>query len=161
MQNSAYAPGINAFNALLAQWREQEALQRNRPRQWILRDPGLIEMAITMPASRAALARIDGLPEKTIRRFGDRLLELLAAAKDAETGYEPPNRPDEKQKAALKEMQRRVARLGEDLGIAAEVLAPRKDLAAAMIGERDGRIFRGWRGELFGNDLLDVLENCQ
>ena len=23
MQNSAYAPGINAFNALLAQWREQ------------------------------------------------------------------------------------------------------------------------------------------
>ena len=23
MQNSAYAPGINAFNALLAKWREQ------------------------------------------------------------------------------------------------------------------------------------------
>ena len=43
--------------------------------------------------------------------------------------------------------------------LAAEVLAPKKDLSAAMLGDRDGRIFRGWRARLFGDELLDLLEN--
>ena len=46
----------------------------------------------------------------------------------------------------------------EELGIAAEVLAPRKDLSAAMLGERDLRIFRGWRRDRFGDSLLELLQ---
>ena len=145
--------------AALAEWREKEALRRNRPRQWILRDPVLVELATTIPTSKSALGRVDGLAEKTIRRFGDRLLAILDEATHDASGYRPPKRPDEKQKAALKEMQRRVSDIGEKLGIAAEVLAPKKDLSAAMLGARDGRIFRGWRARLFGDELLDLLEN--
>ena len=144
----------------LAAWRESEALRKNRPRQWIMRDPVLIELAQTAPRSKSQLARIEGLPDKTIQRFGDQLLKTLANSTHDDSGYRPPARPDEQQKAALKEMQRRVADIGEGLGIAAEVLAPRKDLSAAMLGDRDGRVFRGWRAELFGNDLLDVLEGA-
>jgi ribonuclease D len=145
----------------LATWREKEALRRDRPRQWIMRDPVLIDIAQTAPTSKSQLARIDGLPDKTIQRFGDRLTAIVAESTHDASGYRPPKRPDEQQKAALKEMQRRVAKIGEELGIAAEVLAPRKDLSAAMLGERDGRIFRGWRAALFGDELRDVLECCQ
>jgi ribonuclease D len=49
--------------------------------------------------------------------------------------------------------------VGDSVGVAAEVLAPKKELSAAMLGDRNGRIFRGWRKALFGDDLLDVLEN--
>ena len=87
-------------------------------------------------------------------------MRILDDATHDASGYKPPPRPDEKQKAALREMQRRVAAVGDEVGVAAEVLAPKKELSAAMLGERTGRIFRGWRKSLFGDDLLGVLENA-
>ena len=144
----------------LATWREKEALRTNRPRQWIIRDNTLVALAIEKPSSMSELAQIEGLAEKTIRRAGKDLLRILAEATDDASGYQPPRRPDEKQKAALKEMQRRVAAIGESVGVAAEVLAAKKELSAAMLGDRSGRIFRGWRKALFGDELLSVLENA-
>ena len=57
----------------------------------------------------------------------------------------------------LKEMQQIVAAMAGELGIAAEVLAPRKDLVAAIAGDRNCRVFSGWRRELLGERLLEVL----
>lgn len=150
---------VRAAAEALATWREEEALRTNRPRQWILRDNTLVALAIEKPASKSELSQIDGLAEKTIRRAGRDLLRILADATHDAAGYKPPPRPDEKQKAALKEMQRRVAAVADSVGVAAEVLAPKKELSAAMLGDRSGRIFRGWRKALFGDELLGVLEN--
>ena len=149
-----------AAAAALATWREKEALRTNRPRQWIMRDATLIALAMEKPASVSDLSRVEGLADKTIRRAGKDLLGILAGATHDASGYKPPRRPDEKQKAALKEMQRRVAVVGDSVGVAAEVLAPKKELSAAMLGDRTGRIFRGWRKALFGEELLGVLENA-
>jgi ribonuclease D len=142
----------------LAAWRESEAVRRNRPRQWILRDSVLIELAVNAPASMSALRRLDGLAEKTIDRVGRELLQILADATHDKTGYRPPPRPDEKQKAALKEMQRIVAACADSLGLAAELIAPKKELSAAMLGQRDSRVFRGWRRDLIGDELLGILD---
>jgi ribonuclease D len=146
-----------AVATALATWREAEALRSNRPRQWIMRDPVLIELAIRCPDSKSDLGDIDGLAEKTIRRAGAELLAIIAAASHDDTGYRPPPRPDERQKAALKEMQRQVAACAQQLGIAAELLAPKKELSAAMLGNRESRVFRGWRRELVGERLLEFL----
>ena len=142
----------------LAAWREREALERNRPRQWILRDPVLLDIAVTAPSSKSALAAIDGLPEKTIRRVGDALIRTVGKASEDDGGYQPPSRPDEAQKAALKKMQQYVASVADGLGLAAELIAPRKELSAAMQGERNLRVFSGWRQELVGGELLGLLE---
>jgi ribonuclease D len=53
-------------------------------------------------------------------------------------------------------MQAEVSRVSAELGIAAEVIAPRKELAAAMLGDAGGRVFRGWRRELVGDRLLEL-----
>jgi len=143
----------------LAAWREKEALRSNRPRQWILRDAVLIEMAMRAPASKSALARIEGIAEKTVRRSGDELLGIIDAATDDASGYVPPSRPDESQKAALKKMQQCVSAVAESLGLAAELIAPKKELSAAMLGDRELRVFTGWRRDLIGDELLGLLEN--
>ena len=44
-----------AAAADLASWRESEALRRNRPRQWIIRDRVLLEIATNLPDSMRAL----------------------------------------------------------------------------------------------------------
>jgi ribonuclease D len=141
----------------LAEWREREALRRNRPRQWILRDAVLLEIAQAKPSSLDALFRIRDLPERTAARAGEQLLEAVAAAASDASDYVPPGRPDEREKTLLKKLQHVVAECATDLGVGAEIIAPRKELAAAVSGNFASRVFRGWRRDLVGSSLLALL----
>lgn len=149
--------GARAAAVHLATWREQEAVRRNRPRQWIMRDAVLLEIATKRPDSRAALGAIAGLASRTYARAADELLRAVSRAQNEKTDYVPPPRPSESQKATLRSMQKLVADTAAALDIAAEVIAPRKELSAAMLGDRDLRVFRGWRREQIGERLLGVL----
>ena len=60
----------------------------------------------------------------------------------------------------LKKMQVLVSNVANELGLASEIIAPRKELSAAMLGSRDLRIFRGWRQDLIGQPLLQLLDTC-
>lgn len=146
----------NAATAL-ATWREKRAVQRNRPRQWILKDAVLIELAVKNPEDRTALAAISGMPASTAQRSADELLSVLGNATGTDEIYVPPARPTEQQKLLLKTMQSEVATVATDLGIAAELIAPRKELSAVMLGERQSRVFSGWRLETIGQHLLSML----
>jgi ribonuclease D len=119
----------------------------------------LLEIATTQPEKPHDLARIDGLAEKTARRAGAELLEIVARSKTDTSEYQPPPRPDEQQKTMLKKAQAIVTTLSSDLGIAAELLAPKKELTATVFGEQDSRVFRGWRKELIGDELRKVLNH--
>ena len=144
--------------ARLAAWREVEATKRNRPRQWIMRDNVLIDIVRSLPRTEAELANIQGVPEKLVRRVGERLLAEIAAAAKDDRNYRPPRPPDEAQKALLKEMQAKVAVCAADLGIAAETVASKRELSAVIItGNRKSRLFSGWRAALIGETLLELL----
>lgn len=141
----------------LAQWREAEALRMNRPRQWILRDRALLNMATRLPSSRRALQDIEKIPGKVLQRAGDQLLEIIAKSEN-DRNYRPPVAPNERQKRLLKAMQQMVAECAEKLSLSAEIIAPRKELAAAILNSNtDSRVFRGWRRELVGEKLLGLL----
>ncbi|MDZ7767777.1 MAG: HRDC domain-containing protein [Woeseiaceae bacterium] len=142
----------------LADWRERKALTSNRPRQWILRDAVLLDIAASAPSSKADIAAIRDLPASTARRHAGEFLAILDSARTTQDGYQPPGRPDEKQKAAMKAMQKKVASRAKELDIAAEVIAPRRELAAALQGDFSGRVFRGWRRELIGDELREMAD---
>jgi ribonuclease D len=144
----------------LAAWREREALQRNRPRQWIMRDSVLLDIAVNRPDSKQQLGDTPGLAARTAARAGDQLLGILADADKEDNDYEPPQKPNERQKAVLKKMQKQVSDTAEELGLATEVIAPKKELSAALLGDRELRIFRGWRREQVGQRLLEFLQDA-
>lgn len=147
-----------AAAARLAAWREGEAISRDRPRQWIMRDNVLLEIAYNLPESEDQLSRIDGLPQKLLSRVGKDLLRAIAASIADEHDYSPPRPPGEAQKALLKEMQARVTQCAEDLGLAAETIASKRELSAVVVsGKTDSRVFSGWRREIIGDDLLKLL----
>ena len=142
----------------LAVWREAEASRRNRPRQWILRDNALLDIAHSLPATVADLRRIDGLPAKLVNRAGDELLAIVARSANDDHKYTPPAAPSEAQKRLLKNMQSAVAECAGELGISPELIAPRKELSAAILsGSTDSRVFRGWRRDLIGAELQRLL----
>jgi len=133
-------------------------LRRDRPRQWIMRDPVLLDIAVNRPDTREKLGATPGLAARTAARAGDQLLRVLADAENEQSDYEPPQKPNERQKAVLKKMQEQVS-TAEELGLATELIAPKKELSAALLGSRSLRIFRGWRHELIGQRLLEMLKD--
>ncbi len=55
-------------------------------------------------------------------------------------------------------MQARVADCADALDIAAETVASKRELSAVIIGgTRNSRLFNGWRADLIGDSLLELL----
>jgi ribonuclease D len=123
-----------------------------------MRDSVLLDIAWNLPDSEHRLAEIEGLAPKLAKRAGEALLEAVRRSADDDGSYKPPRPPDERQKVVLKEMQSRVAACAAELDIAAETLASKRELSAVIIdGDRDSRLFDGWRAGVVGNDLAELL----
>ena len=147
----------------LAAWRERRAMRINKPRRWILRDNVLVALASRLPATERDLQAIDGLPRRLAEREGGQLLaEIRQAGNDTHDDAHSDRRPaapDERQKSMLESMQRAVDECAGDLGLPAEVIAPKRELSAAVVaGVRDSRVFTGWRGALIGERLTGMLD---
>ena len=93
-----------------------------------------------------------------IRRAGNSIVDAIETAKSDDNDYAPPRPPDESQKALLKSMQKQVADCAENLGLAAETVASKRDLSAIILGgDRKSKVLSGWRRELIGEELLELL----
>ncbi len=152
----------------LVEWRERTAAATDRPVQSVLSDAVLVEIAKRRPANTGALEQIRGVAQSSTRR---RAAEVLQAVSD---GSERPHRPLEPQTrgappdaadaplVALAEALVRARTREADL--AYELVASRADLQAIVSAARDGaaepdvRTLEGWRRELVGAELLELLD---
>lgn len=144
----------------LAVWREGEARGRDLPRSWILSDTAIITAAhldaVALPALRVALE----LPDDYPAALSEGLLATLAEASRQDPSDMNPARdarPTEAQKSLFEQLARRLDARARELGISAEVLAPRAELKALAQGERDCGCLHGWRREVIGVELLASL----
>src|SRR5699024_3762568 len=69
---------------LLAGWREQRAIAADKPREWILKDNVLLDIARNRQRDQAALNGIRDMPATVVRRHGDTLIELCQQARQKE-----------------------------------------------------------------------------
>ncbi len=154
-------PVVQARARRLAAWREVKADRSDRPRQWILSDEALQRLAGAGPADAAAIEALDILPAATIRNSGAALLaELRQGETDHDSGTVTvlqKERPAPTDNARVKQLGTVVQRVATELGVAAEVLATRSDLAGLLRGERELRSLRGWRRAVIGEALLAAL----
>ncbi len=145
----------------LAAWREREAVERNKPRQWIIRDRLILDLARQCPGSADDLAQIDDVPEPVARRYATTLIELLAQPLATAEGVEieaaaaPLTR---EQRQLAKALRARLSACAEEHEIGAGLLANRVDLENLARGRRDLDVLHGWRRVVVGNELLTLLE---
>ncbi len=140
----------------LAAWRERRAVERNRPRGWILDDAALRELIVRVPRSRAALEAITAIPEGVVRHCGEELLACIAAASvpDPAPALDSRQRPDPLKSALVKKLAALNQAVATELGISPEVLATRRDLERVAEGGEDIAALRGWRRAVIGERLL-------
>lgn len=142
----------------LAEWREIRAESSDRPRQWIMKDAVLLQLATQRPRTLSSLGAIPGMPPATLRKQGEILLRIINDPPRA-SSHQPLERPTEADKALLRSLSSVVAKVAGKLGIAPEIIAPRKELADAVAGQRSLRVFSGWRQRVVGQRLLEVLQS--
>jgi ribonuclease D len=143
----------------LAAWRERRAIERNRPRGWILDDVSLREIVLRLPRTLDALAGLAEMQESVVRKCGE---ELLALVRDGGISDPPPalprrERPDPELLATVKRLSDVAAGVAAELAIGTEVLATRRELERLAAGRRDSSLLRGWRADVIGQKLLSAL----
>jgi ribonuclease D len=162
-------PSVRAVARELIVWREEAAREADRPVSTVLQDAALVEIAKRKPKSMERLAQIRGLHEGVLRRRGKAILAAV------ERGRAQPGIPSDRERPAhveprdapliaMCEALVRTRALEADL--AYELLAARADLQKIVSAVRDGngsiealrvRTLEGWRRELVGAELLQLL----
>ncbi len=148
----------------LAAWREQEAQRVNIPRQRLLRDETLLEIAATAPADPGALARARGISRGFAEgRTGASLLQAIAKAKalPEDALPAPPRardgvRPSPALVSLLKVL---LTAKCEEHHVAARLVASSEDIDRLASEESPGiAALHGWRREVFGQDALALKQ---
>ena len=150
---------LGALRAIAA-WREREAQRINIPRQRVVRDESLLEIAATAPESVEALGRIRGVTRGFAEgAAGVSLLEAIAQAAALPDSALPEARaardgarPSPALVALLKVL---LAEKAESHDVAPKLLASSDDIdRLAAEDEPDVPALHGWRRGVFGEDAL-------
>jgi ribonuclease D len=160
-------PKLRAIARELVVWREETARAQDRPIPSVLSDATLIEVAKRRPSQMTQLEQIRGLNEQTLRRRGRAILEAVErgrARPPIPVIGDRPSQPDalDAPVIALAEALVRTRALEGEL--AYELIAARADLQRIVLAMRDGnpppdvRTLQGWRRQVVGDELLELLD---
>jgi ribonuclease D len=147
----------------LAAWREREAQRINIPRQRLLRDETLLEIAATMPGSPDELVRARGVSRGFAEgRTGASLIEAIAAAQALPEDALPRaprsdgGRPSPALVALLKVL---LAAKSEQHHVASRLIASSEDIDRLALHDTNNvPALHGWRHEVFGDDAIALIE---
>ena len=148
----------------VAAWRELEAQRVNIPRQRVVRDEILLELAATAPATADSLARTRGLSRGFVEGpMGTSLLAAIEAAKHVPTDALPEaplDRPGPRPSPALVALLKvLLAAKCEQHHVAARLVASSDDIERlAVEAEPDVAALHGWRLQVFGESALALRQ---
>ncbi len=152
-----------AILQVLAAWREEQALAKNLPRRWILKDDVLLEIARRSPKNTQELERVRGVDAGFVRKNGNAMLELIEKARQLPKEQWPrdkrsASRPTPRQEATLDLLGAALRLIAVEAGLSPQVIASRKDLLALLNREDNCALLRGWRKSLAGEPLQELVE---
>lgn len=159
-------PAIRAVARELVEWRERTAREQDKPVSSVLPDAPLVEIARRRPKTMERLQQIRGLNESVLRRRGRDILAAVERGRQREPIPRDGDRPIhtdplDSPAIAMCEALTRTRTLEAEL--AYELVAARADLERIVkamrtgAGEPDVRTLQGWRRELVGAELLELL----
>jgi ribonuclease D len=146
----------------LARWREQRAIQTNKPRKWVLSDNVLLDLATQLPKTPEHLQNIRSLDSQTASSLGATLLELIDAARNEPEALWPkihiPPKPTAAEEAKADLIMSLLHKQAALHDLSPGLFSTRADIQRLVRGKRDIPLVSGWRRELAGEMALEILE---
>ena len=146
----------------VAGWRERRARQLDRPVRHVLPDLAVMAIAERPPRTRADLSRVRGLDGRHLK--GGAAEELMVAIKTggemAESDLRLPPRDgvDSTFRPAVTLASAWVSQLSRDADLDASLVATRADIESLVRGDGESRLLVGWRAEVAGLPVQQLLE---
>lgn len=157
-------PKVLALLREVAAWREREAQSRDVPRQRIVKDEVLADIAVHPPETPEELGKIRGLSAEFARgRMGKGLLEAVAKG----LATPPKDCPRVERKAKFPsdltptlEMLKMLLRIQcSEHGVATKLVANGEDLETfIMAPDKEQPLTTGWRNEIFGQVARKLMD---
>jgi len=144
----------------LASFREQEAQRKDIPRNRVLRDDVLLDIAARAPETPEELAKVRSISNNfAASKSGNEILKTISLARKIPTEKAPKIEKRERKNnhsSAIVELLKVLLKMkSEENNVAQKLIAGTADLEA--IAEDDMAnvpALKGWRREIFGNDAL-------
>ncbi|GFO75723.1 ribonuclease D [Bathymodiolus platifrons methanotrophic gill symbiont] len=149
-----------AIVQVLAEWREQVAKKDNRPKNWILRDELILDMAKLQPDNLQSLSEIRGMNDGFVRRSGKQICQLIVKAKDLpglKLKSKGSNKKTQQQEAVLDILTGVVRLRADENSLNPVILATRKELEQLILDDQDSPLLHGWRYSMVGQELQELL----
>jgi ribonuclease D len=160
--------GLAILRELVA-WRDQEARRRERPVGTVIRDDLLVEIARRAPASVEDLRTLRGIAPGLLDRHAAPLITAVAAGKQVPASALPDPAP---QGIELSDTEEALVSLLHALlhvtvgekGVSRALVTNSADVQRLAVAAVRGqplegfRLLSGWRGEIVGRELRDLLE---
>lgn|SRR5690554_1372517 len=150
----------------LSVWRETEARARDIPRNRLMKEQPLYELARQLPDNISQLKRIEGMPRRTLTEDGDTLLDIITEAL-----MQPPEQWPARLEPPLgreygpwmKALKRYVVGQAEAQQLPPEVLIRKKEYEAIVRSAINGQPqlpgrLNGWRYPVIGAGLLQTVQ---
>lgn len=147
-------------------WRETEARARNIPRNRLIKEPSLWEIARKRIQDSAQLQRVPDIPSRTLKNDSDTIFKIVADALGVDESawparLDPPLAQSEG--PLMKVLKNYVREFAEQAELPPEVLIRKKDYELLVRSGMNGGEYRlperllGWRYDLIGAGLLQLV----
>jgi len=165
--------GKLAILDVLAQWRERKARARDVPRNRVIKEHSLMDLAQLAPSDTGQLRQFEGITERMVRADGEELIRLINNAKQLDSSQHPPVLPKPlsgSENKWNKQLRNAVLVYAQEHGLAHEILLKKRDYEAItrafMHKENDvfedvhqklQRYLSGWRYTQLGELLAETI----
>ncbi len=143
----------------LASWREQFALDNNRPRRWILSDDAIIAIAKRPPQTIESLYKVPNIKSSSVKNHGLEWIEIIDYIfSNSELWPEKPTKtpkPNVNETKLIDLSQALLTQVTQDHNCSAPHLASKADLLNIL--RQDSPVLTGWRYFLYEQPLRELL----
>lgn len=147
--------------ARFCEWRESWAKKLNLPRQYVLSDNALVECAAVKPEKEEEFKNLRSLSNGFIKNeIGQSLVEFcqkVAKEKVQEWSLKKHYTITPKRKNQIEAMRLLLNAVCEEAGVAPHLVAGTEELATYLFDPEKARFMRGWRYQIFGKKVNDLM----
>jgi ribonuclease D len=159
------SPAVLQVLRATAGWREEMAAKKDVPRQRILKDDYVVQIAMQMPKTIEELHEVRGIQGQLSKESMAALVEVIVAAL-AEPKENFPQ-PEERERpmpaaqdACLDQLKLLLRQKAEDYHVVPRLVADKAELEAVVRGKlplEKAHFGHGWRYDVFGAAAKDLL----
>ncbi len=160
------SPAVLQVLRATAAWREEKAANRDIPRQRVMKDDYVVQIAMQMPKTPEEMLEVRGIQGQLSPHSMEILLtainNALAQPKETFPVAEEREKPmPAAQEACLDQLKLLLKQKAEDFHVVPRLVADKEELEAVVRGKlplEKAHFGHGWRYEIFGAAAKDLLD---